>query len=269
MQDPSPDELDAWLRAAPMPPVPPAVEQRLAARIAAAQSLAKKDNRKILPPNKLALYQPGYRPMVPGAFTRRPTPVPAIAGAIVVIILLLALFIFHHASRGTGTEYTPTAMSELTSTDLNATFISADGLYSFQYNQENWTNTSVADADFPNGKGLNAQQSAFFFALPATQEIPNSDYPRIMTAFWKTITDKYTGTGLDIAPFTPMPDITVGGNTWTVGHSYASGGGPSAPVAYYALLHNGKTFFITTFSYQKIDVTTYLQPMLATFQFLK
>ncbi len=153
---------------------------------------------------------------------------------------------------------------------LDARFTSEDGLYAFQYRQENWSKMTVNDPDFPAGNGWSGPDYTYFYVLPATQVVAPSDYPAIMTTFWHSTTDPYVGTSPDIAPFTAMPDVTVGGNTWTVGASYYNGGGSDAQITYYALVHDGKSFFVTTgITTNPRDFLTYLQPMLASFQFLK
>ncbi len=272
MRDLSPEELDARLRAAPLPRVPPAVEKRLAERIARAQRMATQRQRQIAISDKYV--SPRVEQLPRASQNRLPTrkSVPSFTGAFFVILMLLALLLYHYIQHETAQTVahsnTPTPTGITTNALLDATFNSTDGLYSFNYNQEGWSQEAATDPDFPSGTGFTDLQDEHFFTLPATQEYPSSDYPTVMTTFWHTVTDIYTGSGLEIAPFTSEPDVTVEGNTWAVGSSYAYGGANS-PVTYYALLHDGKTFFITTFSGIKTTEFSYFQPMLDSFKFLK
>lgn len=132
MQDLSPDALDARLRAAPVPPVPPELRQRLAARILAAQRMATRSASQAAPGGPDSLRK-DYPPMAAQHTPRRTNPLPAVAGAFVVIFALLALLIFHNAPRtsgiGVARAHTPTAVVTATATTSGqprAAYLGAD-----------------------------------------------------------------------------------------------------------------------------------------------
>ena len=155
----------------------------------------------------------------------------------------------------------PTATDTPNVPALDGTFTSPDGLYTFKYKLGEWSNATFNDSEFPTGNSLVSTTFYLFNTLPATREIAPADYPAVITKFLKSTFLEYDATN-----YTAAPSVTLGASTWSVGNFVVIDSGVQRLATFYAILHNGTTFFIVTTGPL---IPMYFHTMLVSFAFLK
>jgi hypothetical protein len=171
------------------------------------------------------------------------------------------------AAPGTGsTTPTATATTAPTATPvLNASYTSEDGVYKVSYPSA-W---KVSPLNIPSTSGTVQIQSdsgnELFLIEPFTFKSSASDISILKSAIANS---PFTNSKVDSATTTQ----TYPSGSWTVASGSTEVSGTALTAHLYGMDHNDQTFIIITFaptSSTATDQTTYFDPMLTSFTFLK
>lgn len=152
-------------------------------------------------------------------------------------------------------------------TVTNTLYTSDDGVFSLSY-PAGWVKQSLTNSDTAGAVGFASPDSAdLFFIFPLTSHIDAGSYATVAQSF---LEQGISATNVQLASSTGT--ITLPSGTWTS----LDGGGTISGTTYdatqLALDHGAGTFFLYILvpdASANTDVTTYFEPMLVSFKFLK